>query len=268
MSVQLKHLAGLGAEYRDPIAAIDWGAADDTRPWLPPALLSLSGLAAQDRMTREELLRFSRVEFARLCAAGLWLEGLLISRIMRNGCLTTMPDEARVMLQEVREEAGHSLMFVEMIDRAGLGGVPLLGDIRLLTRVAHRLTPDQPEFWAMVFIGESVTDTLALKALRDQGGICPVARRVLHLLGGMSGARRRLFEIALGFLLRRFLKATLYPTERSLAAMGLPDPAGAARAAAASPERARLSAECAAPALRFVGRTLRSRGEAAPEVRP
>ncbi|HEM46211.1 MAG TPA: hypothetical protein ENO23_04110 [Alphaproteobacteria bacterium] len=287
MSVQLKHLAGLGAEYRDPIAAIDWGAADDTRPWLPPALLSLSGLAAQDRMTREELLRFSRVEFARLCAAGLWLEGLLISRIMRNGCLTTMPDEARVMLQEVREEAGHSLMFVEMIDRAGLGGVPLLGDIRLLTRVAHRLTPDQPEFWAMVFIGESVTDTLALKALRDQGGICPVARRVLHLhhhdearhmaaaktllqtrLGGMPGARRRLFEIALGFLLRRFLKATLYPTERSLAAMGLPDPAGAARAAAASPERARLSAECAAPALRFVGRTLRSRGEAAPEVRP
>lgn len=288
MSPSLEQLAVLGAEYHDPMAAIDWRSTDDVRPWLPPALLSLAGRAEQGSMSEDDLLRFSRVEFARLCAAGLWLEGLLISRVMRNGCLTTMPDEARVMLQEVREEAGHSLMFVEMIDRAGLGGVNLLGDIRLLTWVAHRLTPEHPEFWAMVYIGESVTDTLALKALREDGGaICPVARQVLQFhhrdearhiaaakaflqerVHAMSPLRRRLFEMALKFLLRRFLRATLYPTEASLRAMGLPDPAGMVRAAAGCPDRARLAAECAAPALRFIGRTVLPRSYRAPAARP
>jgi hypothetical protein len=191
---------------------------------------------------------------------------------MKDGCLTTEPAEARVMLQEVREEAGHSLMFVEMIDRAGLGGVPLLGDIRLLSRVAHRLHPDGAEFWAMVYIGESVTDSFALAALRaDAGAMCPLAREVLQFhhkdearhiaaartllktrVGAMSAPRRWLFRATLKFLLRRFLAATLYPTEASLRAMNIPDPAGAARAAARSPERHAFAEECARSATRFV----------------
>lgn len=276
MSTTLQHLAELGAEYRDPIAIIDWSSADEARPWLPPEVLSLAGLPAQAAMDQGMLNRFSRVEFARLCAAGLWLEGLLISRVMKDGCLTTLPAEARVMLQEVREEAGHSLMFVEMIDRAGLGGVPLLGDIRLLSWVAHRLHPNSAEFWAMVYIGESVTDTFALKALRaDADEICPLAREVLQFhhkdearhiaaartllkarIGTMSAARRWMFRATLKFLLRRFLAATLYPTEASLRAMGIPDPAGAARAAARSPERRAFAEDCALSAMRFIERTV------------
>lgn len=281
MSADLRQLAGLGEPYRDPMQAIDWSAADATRPWLPPALLSLADHELQAAMTPDELVRFSRVEFARLCAAGLWLEGMLIGRIMRNGCLDAVPDEARVMLQEVREEAGHSLMFLEMIDRAGLGGVPLLGDVRLLTWVAHRLGPEQPEFWAMVHIGESVTDGFALRVLREGGeSLCPVARQVLQLhhrdearhiaaartfltarVERMSRPRRRIFESVLSFLLKRFLRATLYPTEASLRALGLADPAGAARAALASRRRAELARDCAAPALRFVRRTVGAGGE-------
>jgi len=276
MSKTLSQLAELGAEYRDPIAVIDWSAADEARPWLPPEVLSLAGLPAQAAMDAAMLNRFSRVEFARLCAAGLWLEGLLISRVMKDGCLTTLPAEARVMLQEVREEAGHSLMFVEMIDRAGLGGVPLLGDIRLLSWIAHRLHPDGAEFWAMVYIGESVTDSFALAALRaDSENICPLAREVLQFhhkdaarqiaaarprlqtrIGAMSAPRRWLFRATLKFLLRRFLAATLYPTEASLRAMGIPDPAGAARAAAASPERRAFAEDCARSSTRFIERAV------------
>ena len=276
MSKTLSQLAELGAEYRDPIAVIDWSAADESRPWLPPEVLSLAGLPAQAAMDAAMLNRFSRVEFARLCAAGLWLEGLLISRVMKDGCLTTQPVEARIMLQEVREEAGHSLMFVEMVDRAGLGGVPLLGDIRLLSWIAHRLHPDSAEFWAMVYIGESVTDSFALAALRaDSENICPLAREVLQFhhkdearhiaaartllktrIGAMSAPRRWLFRATLKFLLRRFLAATLYPTEASLRAMGIPDPAGAARAAAQSPERRVFAEDCALSATRFIERTV------------
>lgn len=276
MSTALQHLAELGAEYRDPLTAIDWSAADDSRPWLPTDVLSLAGLPEQTAMDEALLNKFSRVEFARLCAAGLWLEGLLISRVMKDGCLTTLPAEARVMLQEVREEAGHSLMFVEMIDRAGLGGVPLLGDIGLLTWVAHRLHPKSAEFWAMVYIGESVTDTFALKALRaENGAICPLAREVLQFhhkdearhiaaarallkrrVGAMSAPRRWLFRATLKFLLKRFLRATLYPTEASLRAMGIPNAAGVARAAAASPERCAFAEDCARPATLFIERTV------------
>lgn len=276
MSKTLHHLAELGADYRDPMTAIDWAAADESLPWLPAAVLSLAGLPQQAAMDQASLNRFSRIEFARLCAAGLWLEGLLISRVMRDGCLTTLPAEARVMLQEVREEAGHSLMFVEMIDRAGLGGVPLLGDIGLLSWVAHRLHPESAEFWAMVYIGESVTDTFALKALRaENASICPLAREVLQFhhkdearhiaaarallkrrIGAMSAPRRWLFRATLKFLLKRFLRATLYPTEASLRAMGIPDPAGVARAAAASTERHSFALDCARSAMQFIERTV------------
>lgn len=276
MNTTFQQLAELGAEYRDPLAVIDWSSSDDSLPWLSPDVLSLAGLPQQTAMDAETLNRFSRVEFARLCAAGLWLEGLLISRVMKDGCLTTLPAEARVMLQEVREEAGHSLMFVEMIDRAGLGGVPLLGDIGLLSRVAHRLHPESAEFWAMVYIGESVTDTFALKALRAEGdAICPLARQVLQFhhkdearhiaaarallkrrLGAMNPPRRWLFRATLRFLLKRFLRATLYPTTASLKAMGIPNPAAAAKAAADSPERRAFAGDCAHSAMRFIERTV------------
>ena len=279
MSRALRQLAERGAGYRDPMAIIDWSASDPARPWLPPELLSLAGLPAQAAMDNDMLNRFSRVEFARLCATGLWLEGLLISRVMKDGCLTTRPAEARIMLQEVREEAGHSLMFVEMIDRAGLGGVPLLGDIGLLTWVAHRLHPDSAEFWAMVYIGESVTDSFALKALRaEEDAICPLAREVLQFhhkdearhiaaaraflkarVDAMSAPRRWLFRATLRFLLKRFLRATLYPTEASLRTMNIPDPKGAARAAARSPERHAFAEDCARSAMQFIERTVAAR---------
>jgi len=269
MSDTLRRIAARGTEYSDPLAAIDWDAADLLRPWLPPALLSLAGLGHQADMPRETLNRFSRIEFARLCAAGLWLEGLLISRVTGRGFPADRPSEARVMLQEVREESGHGLMFLEMIDRAGLAGVPLLGPTRLLSAVAHRLGPDDAEFWAMVFVGETVTDQLALKAMAAPAdSICPVARRVLSLhhrdearhiaaarallegrLRAMSAARRRVFAGALRFLLERFLAATLYPTPASLAELEIDDPRTAALAARRCPERRALAEACARPAL-------------------
>ena len=43
----------------------------------------------------------------------------------------------------------------QAVDWAGLGGVPLLGDTRLLSWVAHRLDPESAEFWAMVYLGEA-----------------------------------------------------------------------------------------------------------------
>jgi len=286
MNGVLPHLGALGAGYRDPVAAVDWAAADPSLPSLPPHLLSLAGLQVQAQMPRDVLLRFSQIEFARLCAAGLWLEGLLIHRVSCGGFLSTRPAEARVMLQEIREEAGHSLMFLEVIERAGLAGMPLLGPRGFLTWIASRLHPDQAEFWAMVYIGESVTDSFALRALKDSAeseeAICPVARQVLRLhhndearhiaaaralldarLAALSPMRRMIFPRFLKLLLRHFLRATLYPTVASLRALGLDEPEAVARAAARCPDRRRIAEACARPALEVLARN----GLAAPTTR-
>ena len=279
MTDRLTRLGALGARYRDPMTTIDWQNAEPELPWLPTAVLSLAGLEQQATMRRDTLIRFSRIEFARLCAAGLWLEGLLISRTASAGFLATKPSESRLVLQEVREESGHGLMFLEMIDRAGLAGVPVLGPTALLGWVARRLDPNGAAFWAMVYIGESVTDAFAIRALRESGdggeAICPVARQVLALhhrdearhiavarallearVAAMDLLDRLAFAMFLRFLLRRLLHATLYPTPASLAALGLKDADRAAKAARACPRRRRLAYECAAPARAVIARTV------------
>ena len=276
MSASLARLAELGARYRDPWVELDFDAADASRPWLPYELLSLAALPVQATMTESERLRLSHVDFARLCAAGLWLEGLLISRVTARGFVGAPTDEARIMLQEVREEAGHGLMFLEMIERAGLSRVELLGPTRLLTWIARRLEPRHAEFWAMVYIGESITNNFAARALRpdsESGRICPLARQVLALhhrdearhiaaartllearIGAMGALRRHAFAATFGFLLERFLTATLYPTPASLAVLGFKQPRRLARAVRACPARGRVACACAAPALRFIAR--------------
>lgn len=272
----LRRLGEAGASYRDPLTAIDWRAAEESLSWLPPSLAPLDGIAPAQAPSSDFIRAFSRAEFARLCAAGLWLEGLLISRVAARGFLADRPDEAKVVLQEVREESGHGLMFLEMISRAGLAGVPLLGPKRLLTWVAHRLDPASAEFWAMVFVGESVTDVFAVRALKESDAghaICPVARQVLALhhrdearhiaaartllearMADMRPGRRALFAAVFKFLLGRFLAATLYPTTASLSALGVADPQRAARAARRSAARRRLAIACAQPSVELLAR--------------
>jgi acetoin utilization protein AcuC len=279
----LQQLADLGRRYTDPMAAIDWQRQDSGKPWLPPAMLSLSGLAIQRAMTPEQIRRLSQVEFARLCAAGIWVEGLLMHRLTAVPTAYLPAGEARLLLQEVREEAGHGLMFLEMIERAGLSGIRLLGNTRLLSWVANKLDPQSPEFWAMVYLGEAITDSFALKALKLGGDeICPLARDVLQFhhreearhmaaakallksrCSGLSAYRKRRLKLMLRHLLPRFLKATLYPTPASLSVVGLPRPQAVLRASLACPRRREIANACAAPAVRTIDdcldRTSRSR---------
>lgn len=276
MTARVEHLGRRAAPYRDPFADLDFTAADATKPWLPPELLSLAKLPEYSALNENDRVRLSRVDFARLCAAGVWLEGLLMSRVTARGFVGVPPAEARVMLQEVREEAGHSLMFVEMIERAGLSGIALLGPTRLLTWIAGRLRPEYAEFWAMVYIGESVTNNFVARALRASASgerICPLARQVMALhhreegrhiaaarallearLGRMGALRRHAFGVLFRWLLERFLAATLYPTAASLAAAGIGRPRRVARAARRCDARQRLARACADPAIAFMAR--------------
>ncbi len=291
MSTQLERLTAHGADYRDPVAAIDWDQEDGNLPWLPPEMLSLSAgdLGVPERS--KLIQRLSQAEFSRLCAAGIWLEGLLISRLSAKGFLELPAEETRIILQEIREETGHSLMFLTMIERAGLQKTRLLGPTRLLTWVAQRLSSDHAAFWAMVYIGETVTDTyarLCLKRAQDDGQeISLVASDVLSLhhkdearhiaaarallasrIEKMGLIERFVFSRTLKFLLRGFLKATLYPTAESLERAGIPRPSEMAAHAARCPRRAELARQCAVPALTLLGRTAELARFGVADIRP
>jgi hypothetical protein len=232
MSDVLDRLGALGSHYRDPIEAIAWETADPELPWLPDSVLSLSGTSLGEAMTPAMRVRFSRVEFARLCAAGLWLEGLLIARVAADRFMDGAPTaERQVVLQEVREEAGHGLMFLEMIQRSGLEGVPLL-----VLAFHHR----------------------------DEARHIAAARTLLMArIAEMNLFDRLAFGGLLRFLLGRLLRATLYPTAASLAALGLEHPAMAARAARKCPVRRAFALECAAPALELIERCVPGSGRGA-----
>lgn len=66
-------------------------------------------------------LRLSHYEFLSFIEAGLWLEGMFMEWIARSMRRDARNHAAlKYRLHELREEAGHSLMFLELMERGGL----------------------------------------------------------------------------------------------------------------------------------------------------
>ena len=168
-------------------------------------------------------------------------------------------------------------MFLEMIDRASDGSLPKLEGTKILTSIAKRLKVDSAEFWVMAYIGETVTDTFAMKALKltqsEQEPMCPVAEAVLtfhhreearHIaaarqflagrMSGMSLQRRWIFSRTLQWLLKLFLDATMYPSAESLKQAGLSKPESLARLIRNDLARQSVAADCAMPAVSLLRR--------------
>lgn len=261
MAAALERLLALGEVYVDPVSVVVWEQADAQRPWLPAHLLSIQGLSRQER------LKLSRIDFARLATARMWLDGLLIHCISTGGFVRTDFATTKVALQQVRDEAGQGLLMLRLLEKAELAGIEVLGQSRLLSRLARRLNPDGSEFWAVVFLCQSSLDALVARTLREDDGICPMARQILELqhrdqarhvsaarvllekrLAGAGWLRRRLMALRLGRLSVRFLDAVLSPTPASLAALGFANPENLA-AGHRAPGHEALAAACAAPAL-------------------
>lgn len=266
--------------YKDPLNEIDWRKADQDRPWLPESMISIAGLPVWKDLDRSQKLRVSQIEFARLCAAGLWLEGMMIHRVTHKGFVAADTTKTHIILQEVREECGHGLMFMRMIDRAGMSGQHLLGPTRLLTTAAKLLDPDRAGFWAMVYLGESITDTFAIKALRaaSDDPICPLAREVMewhhndearHIAAArallsdkideMSAVDRFAFRLLTKYLLKRFLNATLFPSLQSLQAIQMPNAREVWRQAHDDINRRQLADACAEPAMTLIAQKFAAR---------
>lgn len=197
----LRQLSENSLRYRDPLATIDWQRLDTTGLWLPEEALSLCGLPEFDALSPEVRRRLSQYEFINVMHAGLWLERVFMQRLSRRLSSRLPRPDYEYFLHELREEAGHSLMFLRAIEAGGLelpAGAwrpPQLADW-----LARRAPVRGALFWAATVIAEDVPDKFN-RYLRACDGINPAVREIctLHCVDEARhiAAARAQFEAAL-----------------------------------------------------------------------
>ena len=170
--------------YDDPLSRIDWDAVDTACWWLPPDALSLAGVPEFEALPERARKRLSHVEYAHLLQAGLWLESVFMARL---AALAHRSDDAARrarFLHEVREEAGHSLMFVELLHRSGFAMRLSQGPaLRVVDALARLLPTGSALFWALVVAGEELPDRLNRRLKRgiDDVTLSSVVYRMVQI---------------------------------------------------------------------------------------
>ena len=171
--------------YHDPLARLDWAAFNCDDYWLPEDALSLYGLPEYQALSDAARRRLSQYEFIGFIQAGLWLEGIFIERLGRALKDNALAAEQAIYLHEIREEAGHSLMFLKLMERSGL---PLPPEIRKRPRfsdfIGRHAPADSVLFWLAVVIGEEVPDKLNRHIRMARERVNPLIREMstLHII--------------------------------------------------------------------------------------
>ena len=270
---RVARLSAASLPYRDPAAEIPWHDLDPERPWLPERLISLFGLPEYAALGAQERVRLGQIEFAATVQLGLRLENILLGRFSDDSMRELDRDllNYRYELHELREEIGHSLMFLELIER---GAVPMLASIgrraRRAGRIARLMPVASPLYLAGVLIAESVP-TEFHRPVRDDENVPAAIRAVVRLhtrdemrhiafaqlrlvqtLKRSSRPARTVYAKLLRLMLRDFIDVCFYPAPEVYRAAGLAGADRLARAARASAARAALASECVAPVTRFL----------------
>lgn len=194
----LRQLSRNSERYRDPLAVIDWNQLADGGWWLPEPALSLYGLPEYATLSVETRQTLSRYEFANVMYAGLWLESVFVQRVSRRLDPALPRAEYEYFLHEIREEAGHSLMFLKALQSGGLRlprgtwRSPPLADW-----LARRASVDGALFWLATVIAEDVPDKFNRYVRGYAGELNPAARQVSALHAAdearhLAAARSRL----------------------------------------------------------------------------
>ncbi len=276
-STLAEQLSRTSTPYRDPVAKIRWEQLSTEQFWLPPEAVSLDTVPAFMALPIESRRRLSQYEFLNFIEAGLWLEGIFMERITRSmrshrGSRTVL----KYRLHELREEAGHSLMFLELMERSGLS-IPYNHRPRFhLADIFGRRAPmESLGFWMAILIGEEVPDRLNRYLRSHASDVCPtilemstshVIDEARHIAYARETVEERMAQLhplsrlflkpLLRKLVRQFVDVFYYPNPALYELAGLAPGADWARAARANPARAAFVDLCLNPTLQL----LRNRG--------
>jgi len=266
-------LSASSADYRDPVAQVAWDTLDPDRPWMPEEMVSLYGTPEWQAMTEGQRRYLGQCEFIAFLELGLWLEALFMQRIAARASRGPGHDLAdyTYQLHELREEAGHSLMFVEFIRRSGIPPLASRSPRPRMATAFARLAPfDSAGFWATILIGEAVPDQVNRILYRDQRLPAAVRQvmavhmreearhiafarsRVGERLDGMPALRRRALGALVRQVFRQFIEQCFYPPAAVYAEAGLERPRTLARRARRNPHRAAVVRRCIEPTVDFL----------------
>ncbi len=243
--------------------------------WLPPERLSLHGVPEFDALTEIQRKRLSHLEFLNFIDTGLWLEGIFIERLGAKLKRTADPANYAVLLQEIREEAGHSLMFLRLMEETGLR-LPQTGVKRsLLDFLGHHAPTRSALFWLAVVVGEEIPNQLnhaicqapavnvtiremAALHLKDELRHIAHARHVLaSKLSAVGRVQKALLSRLAGVLIRALLERCYLPSSQLYSLAGLGVGLGAGKAwrdlAKNNPQRLEWVARCVEPTVAFLG---------------
>ena len=174
--------------------------------------------------------------------------GVQFESVLKRGLLdyaTTLPNnspEFRYLYHEVIEEAQHSLMFQEFINRSGFDPPGLPWDMRLGSRavvLTARFFP--PLFFLFVLGGEDPIDYTQRRQLRSGAESHPLLERIMrihvteearhlsfarhylrHEVPKLGRVRRLVLSVAAPLLLGEMAQQMLLPPEKLLRQHGLP----------------------------------------------
>jgi hypothetical protein len=269
----LDQLSRNSIPYTDPLARIRWETLDNDQAWLPDEAISLYGTKEFAAMNKTQKRALARYEFLSFIEAGLWLENLFMQRIIAS--LRNPRNEMSSMiyhLHELREEAGHSLMFLELIRRGG----PLLPNNHLhrpnFVNLIARFSPFKSSvFWTAVLIGEEVPDRLNRFIRKHRDEICPAiydistihvmdeARHIAHARDylqqkfmHMSSHQKQLLQPVLQKMIQHFVKTFYFPSAQVYELAGLAPGRKWEELARNNPERIFFVANCVENSMRLL----------------
>ena len=269
----LQQLGTNSRPYHDPLTELDWTALSTSDYWLPQSAISLHGLAEFERLPEATKMRLSQYEFIGFVQAGLWLESIFIERLGKKLKRARAVAEHACFLHEVREEAGHSLMFLRLMEESGLR-LPLAWQQR--PRLADLLGRHAPVggvlFWLAVVIGEEVPDKLNRHVrVHGDGAVNPLiaqmctlhiideARHIAHarsaLEAGLASTgrlRKRLLSPVIDLLVRQFVRAFYVPRAEVYELAGLAPGERWRELARCNPARREFIGQCVNPTLNLL----------------
>jgi hypothetical protein len=239
----LEQLSANSIPYRDPLAVLDWRALNLDSYWLPPQAVSLHGLDEFEALSDSARMRLSQFELLAFAQAGIALERLFLESTARRLRHAEPDAEYAFLLHELREQAGHSLMFLRLAAASGLEVADWRRALPPLVRPLGRALRNDVLYWFTMVIAQDVPDKMHRFVRRhagaetspfvrhmmtlqmlDESRHLAYARRNLEL--AMQGRGRALVRVAPGLfdlIFNRFLRAYFWPRADVYARAGLGD---------------------------------------------
>ncbi|MGD8559936.1 MAG: diiron oxygenase [Gammaproteobacteria bacterium] len=161
--------------YQDPVKRVNWLRLNLDDFWLPEEALSLYGVSEFMVLPEEQRKALSQFEYLHLLEANIWLKGLLMERLSNSANYSRRNIALlKYHLNELREEAGHSLVFAEIIQRSGLPRVATrFHELRWFNWFARNTSLDSAAFWLTALLGQELPDRMNRLIRQHNNLVCP-----------------------------------------------------------------------------------------------